>query len=265
MLVVVILSGIVVLLTLIWVLQRGLIYFPASHLPSITEMLPGAEEVAFETEDGLTLQAWFLPARSAAAEACVLVFNGNAGNRAYRAPIAEMLASAGFDVLLFDYRGYGGNPGRPSESGLLLDARAARAYLDRRYPDGERQIIYYGESLGTGIAVALAAERAPAALILRSPFTSLVDVGRAHYPFLPVGLLLRDRYDSVRTIRQIDCPLLVVAGDRDRIVPARLSRELFEAAPQQHKRFFILEGADHNDPALALSPRIVDEILRFLR
>ena len=112
--------------------------------------------------------------------------------------------------------------------------------------------------------MALAAERAPAALVLRSPFTSLVDVAKVHYPYLPVGMLLRDRYPSVRRIVDVSCPLLVVAGGDDRVVPFEQSRMLFEAAEQPDKRFVVFEGADHNDPELAQGPRLVDSVMQFL-
>ena len=147
----------------------------------------------------------------------VIVFNGNAGNRAFRAPLAAALAEHGISVLLFDYRGYGGNPGSPSEEGLAADARAARRYVAGRA--GSDRIVYFGESLGSGVAVRLAAEQPPAALILRSPFTSLTDTGRHHYPFLPVGMMLIDRFASIDRIRDIRCPLLVIAADHDSVVP----------------------------------------------
>ena len=122
-------------------------------------------------------------------------------------------------MLLLDYRGYVGNPGSPSEDGLLADARAARAYLLSRADVDPARLVYFGESLGAAVAVALAAEHPPAALILRSPFTSLADIAAVHYPFLPAGLMLRDRYESIERIGRVRAPLLVVAGQRDRIVP----------------------------------------------
>jgi len=194
----------------------------------------------------------------------VLVFNGNGGNRSLRAPLAERLHRAGHGVLLFDYRGYGGNPGSPTEEGLIADARAARAWLvDREDVDPER-LVYFGESLGTGVAVALAAESPPAALILRSPFTSLVDVGKMHYPVLPVRTLLADRFESIDRIARVRCPLLIVAGDADSIVPWELSRRLYEAAPQADKRLLTLAGADHNDPALLAGDELMEAVDAFL-
>jgi fermentation-respiration switch protein FrsA (DUF1100 family) len=194
----------------------------------------------------------------------VIVFNGNAGNRGYRAGLATALARRGFAVLLFDYRGYGGNPGTPSEEGLARDARAARDYLRSRRDVDPDRIVYFGESLGSAVATTLAVESPPSALILRSPFTSLEDVGRHHYPFLPVRWLLQDRFATVDRIRRLAAPLLVIAGDRDRIVPTALSLRLYESASEP-KTLRIVRGADHNDAALAEGEGLIESIVEFLR
>jgi uncharacterized protein len=249
----------VVIVALTWALQRRLIYLPTQVVPAPPAPV---EEVTFETDDGLALAGWFLPATDERREVGVLVSNGNAGTRALRLPLAERLADAGFDVLLFDYRGYGGNPGSPSEDGLHRDALAARQHLaDRPETDPDR-LVYFGESLGAGVALGLAVEHPPAALVLRSPFTSLVDVGRVHYPFLPVRLLLRDRYPSLERIATVDVPVLVVAGEADRIVPLEQSRELEAAAPGP-SRFVTVPGAGHNDAALTYGDRVIAEVVDF--
>src|SRR5690606_32358147 len=175
------------------------------------------------TEDDLRLEGWFVPPAARPTGQAVVVFNGNAGNRAHRAPMAAALARAGHAVLLFDYRGYGGNPGLPSERGLLRDGRAAVEAVASRPDIDPSRIVYFGESIGTGVAVQVAVERPPHGLILRSPFTSLVDVGREHYPFLPVAWLARDRFDSMARAADIRSPLLVIAGTADSIVPYGLS------------------------------------------
>jgi fermentation-respiration switch protein FrsA (DUF1100 family) len=255
-----------VLLFGIWKAQRALIYFPDRGEPrsaSTVVALPGATDVAFETADGLTLEGWFVPAPDPPSGGAVLVFNGNAGNRSYRADIAGAFRRSGLAVLLFDYRGYGGNPGEPSEEGLILDGRAARRYLTSRPDVDPGRLIYYGESLGAAVAVAVAAADEPAALILCSPFTSLVEVGRVHYPWLPVGLLLRDRWLSIERIRHLDGPLVVIAGDRDEIVPYDQSVALFHAAPQELKTFFEVQGAQHNDRYVT-DPSVMERVTRFL-
>ncbi len=251
------------LVVLAWASQRWMIYYPTGDVPPVAAVLPGAEEVVFDTDDGLRLSGWFVPARGPA-RAAVLVLNGNGGNRVLRAPLARGLAERGFDVLLLDYRGFGGNPGTPSEAGLIRDVRAARRYLATRPAPAPGRVVLFGESLGAAVAVASAVEDPPSALILRSPFTSLVAVGRRHYPFLPVGLLLRDRYPSLERVASVRCPLLVVAGDRDRIVPASDSRALYDAAPSPRKRWLLVPGAGHNDPALLDGPEFLDAVAGFL-
>jgi uncharacterized protein len=261
-------------LGLLWLFQRRLIYFPTpGPVPPAASVLPSAEDVTFETADGLRLHGWFVPADPGAAGSgaarpepegpAVLVCNGNAGDRSMRAALAAALSRLGLGVLLFDYRGYGGNPGSPSEDGLAADARAALAYLAARPEVDPARLVYFGESLGAAVALRLATERPPAALVLRSPFASLAEVGRAHYPVLPVSLLLRDRYDAAALAGRLAAPLLVVAGARDRIVPASHSRRLFDAAPQP-KRLVVLDGVDHNDLDLLAGPRLQAELRAFL-
>jgi len=259
------LALVVALVSLVSLFQRRLIYFPFAAVPQPDAVgMPGAERVRLRTDDGLELGAWFLPSARQPAAVAVLVFNGNAGHRAFRAPLAAALASRGMSVLLFDYRGYGGNMGVPSESGLAMDARAARAYLDGRRDVNHDRIVYFGESLGGGVAIRLATERPPFALILRSPFTSLLEIGQIHYPWLPVRLLLRDRYSSLDRIGQVRAPVLVIAGDRDTIVPPENSRRLYEAAPKP-KQWAVIAGADHNDDELLSGKQMLDAIETFLR
>jgi uncharacterized protein len=250
------------LVLLIWIGQRRLIYFPFGEVPEPGALgLSQAESITLSTEDGLTLGAWFVPAATPRRAITVIVFNGNAGNRAFRAPLAAGLAQRGMSTLLLDYRGYGGNPGTPTEEGLARDARAARRYVSSRA--GRDRIVYFGESLGSGVAVRLAVEQPPGALMLRSPFTSLTDIGRHHYPVLPVGLLLADRFASIDRIRDVRCPVLVIAADRDSIIPTDQSRRLFEAAPEP-KQLLIVEGTDHNDYELLAGRRVLDAIAEFL-
>lgn len=251
-----VLASIVVLLGAFWLTQRRMMYFPSGDVGTPADAgLARGQSITFKTSDGLTLGGWFVPASSVPAPT-VIVFNGNAGNRAYRADIATGLLAEGFSVLLFDYRGYGGNSGSPTEEGLAIDARAARDYVLTRTDVDPLRVVYFGESLGSGVAVRLASEHAPMALVLRSPFTSFVDVGRVHYGWLPVSALLSDRYASIDRIGQVRSPVLIIAGSRDAIVPAEQSRRLFEAALEP-KKLVMLEGADHNDEALTAGPQVI--------
>ncbi len=252
-------------LAFIWAMQRRIMYFPTSVVPAPSAIgLNDVEAVTFETMDGLSLSGWFFAVSGPSPPVTVLVFNGNAGNRAHRAPLAAALRHHGFQVLLVDYRGYGGNPGAPSKDGLAADARAARTYLAGR-PDVElSRLVYFGESLGTAVAVDLADEHPPSALVLRSPFTSMIDLGRYHYRFLPVGLLLRDRFSAIDQIRRIRVPLLVIAGAQDRIVPIDNTRRLYDAA-MEPKTLLVLSDADHNDYELLAGVEMIQAIVRFLQ
>jgi uncharacterized protein len=253
--------GIVVL----WALQRRLIYFPMAGVPAPAAVgLPGAQAVSFGTSDGVTLHGWFVPPAGTPLGMTTIVFNGNAGHRGFRAPLAAMLADSGVATLLFDYRGYGENEGEPSEEGLAEDARAAYRHVVARKDVDPDRVVYFGESLGAAVAVRLATEHVPRALILRSPFTSLLDAGRYHYPFLPVATILRERYASIDRIADVTCPVLVITPEHDSIVPSAQSRRLYEAA-QSSKRLVVIEGADHNDYEVLAGPRMKAEILRFLR
>ncbi|GGI09213.1 alpha/beta hydrolase [Egicoccus halophilus] len=241
-----------------WFFQRQLIFLPDRTTPTPPA---GVETVTLRTGDGLELSAWYL-VPSEAPVATVLALPGNAGNRELRLPLAQGLVARGHAVLLVDYRGYGGNPGRPSEAGLLADARAARDHLEARDDVEPDRLVHLGESIGTGVAAALTAERPPAALVLRSPFPSLTEVGARHYPFLPVRWLLRDEFATGRHLAGWDGPTLVVAGDADTIVAPELSARVAEATDA---RRLWLPGVDHNDRALLDGDAYLDAVDAFVR
>ncbi len=232
-------------------LQRQLIYFPdARAVPSAGEAIPGARDVTLRTSDGLTLGGWFVPpdVREDMGIA-VLVAPGNGGNRSDRIGLATELRRRGLAVLLIDYRGYGANPGSPSEDGLARDAVAAsEALKELGYPP--RRTIYFGESLGGGVVAALQAQRPPAGVVLRSPFTELADVGAHHYPWLPVRLLLDDRFAVSAPLRESEVPVTVIYGDRDSVVPTALSARVADEAASLFERV-VLPGADHNDRVMS--------------
>jgi len=246
----------VAMLGLLWVFQRNLIYLPTQSVPAPPI---DVEEVTYDTEDGLTLTAWLV--ESEPGRGAVIVFNGNAGNRSHRLPLGRALADMGLIVLLTDYRGYGGNPGSPSEQGLARDARAAVDYVADRFDDVP--LIYFGESLGAGVAIGLAADHPPQSMILRSPFVSLPDIAAVHYPWLPSSLLLEDRFHNTERVGAIDTPLLVVAGTEDVIVPPEQSRAVYDAASEP-KEFISVDGAGHNDTALLDGDEMIERISEFL-
>lgn len=232
--------------------QRQLMYLPDTSAPSAAASgVPEMTDILLTTEDGLRLKSWYRPAQSGAPT--VVYFCGNGGHIGYRGFKIRPLLDAGLGVLMVSYRGYGGNPGSPTEDGLYSDGRAALAYL--RGTGVPRKLwVLYGESLGSGIAVHLAQEirdaaqdEAPVgALILESPFTSMADAAGDHYPWVPTQFLVRDRYDSAEKIVRIKSPLLIVHGDQDNVVAARHGRRLFELASEpKEARFF--KDAGHND------------------
>jgi len=240
----------VAVVVLMYVLQRNIMYHP--HVPKPTRAESGVadmEEVRFSTKDGLELFAWYAASKEAA-KPTVVLFHGNAGSLGDRGFKARVFLDAGFGVMLVEYRGYSQNPGAPTEQGLYADGRAAVAYLKGLGLKGADMVLY-GESLGTGVVSQLAAEAAEAgdaaaAVVLEAPFTSTVDAGATHYPFLPVRLLMKDRYDSLSRIASIQAPLFIVHGEKDWTVPQHLGRRLFDAA-QDPKEALWIPKAGHND------------------
>ena len=247
---------------MLWAFQRQLVYYPdPTSVPPAGEVIDGARDVTLHTADGLELGAWFVPAAGTTRTGmAVLLAPGNGGNRAGRAELAAELSRRGLAVLLIDYRGYGGNPGSPSEDGLAADADAAVAALaDLGFPPD--RTLYLGESLGTGVVAALQHRHPPAGIVLRSPFTELADVGAHHYPWLPVRALLRDRFPVAEHLAASEVPVTVIYGDRDSVVPPALSARVADAAPALVDRV-VLTGADHNDPVM-FGARVADEVARL--
>jgi pimeloyl-ACP methyl ester carboxylesterase len=248
-----VLAVVVLPVVVLWAFQRRLVYLPdRTPVPPAATVLADAEDVVLHTADGLALGAWFT--RPPNASATVLVASGNGGSRAGRAPLAAKLAEAGLAVLLFDYRGYGGNPGSPTEEGLALDVRAAHRFLTEEHPG---PILYYGESLGGAVVTELALEHPPAGMLLRSPFTDLAAAGAEQFPFLPVRLLLRDRFPVRDSVARLRVPTVVVLGTADSIIPPAQSREVASAAGA---KLIEIAGADHNDPVLLEGPQVIDAV-----
>jgi fermentation-respiration switch protein FrsA (DUF1100 family) len=261
--VVVVLATVAVLLALVWAFQRRLIYLPfPAHVPPVATVLAAAREVTLRTDDGLELGAWLVPASEPDRAIAVLVAAGNAGNRSLRAPLAAALARKGLAVLLFDYRGYGGNRGRPTQAGLALDVRAALRFLSHEVGLPRDRLLYFGESLGAAVVTELATEAEPAGLVLRSPFVDLASVGRVHYPFLPVRKLLRDRYPLAEQLARVRAVTTVVYGSDDTIVPPEQSRAVAAAAGGP-TRAVEIEGADHNDRALLDGALLIEAVVEL--
>jgi fermentation-respiration switch protein FrsA (DUF1100 family) len=226
-------------------LLNALLYFPSR---AIIETPDGVgldhRELELQTDDGERLHAWWIGARTNSL-GHLLLCHGNAGNIGDRVLHAALLTAAGFDVLLFDYRGYGRSSGRPSEQGTYRDARAALTGLLEQPEVDPARLFYLGESLGGAVALDLALERPPAGLVLLAAFTGVRELGRVHYPFVPAPLI-PDAYPTVRRVHELRPPLLVLHGDRDDIVPLSQGRALFDAATEP-KRMHVFPGLGHND------------------
>ena len=238
--------------------QRRLLYLPDRTPPDLALAgLDDMEPVELTTDDGLSLLAWYASARDTG-KATLVYFHGNAGHIGNRADRVRPYLDAGHGVLLVSWRGYGGNEGSPTEDGLYRDGRAAFAFLDRVGVLPEATIVY-GESLGSGVAVQLARERRVGGLVLESPYTSIPSVAAHHYWYVPATYLVRDRFDSLSKIGEIDAPLLVLHGERDRVIPVEFGRELFAAAREPKTwRGFMQAGHDLYDFGAA------DAVLAFL-
>ena len=232
---------------LLYLLQRRLIYRPDRPERSRPVLGPlaelGVREIALATADGLELFSWYRPPPANAP--VILYCHGNGGHIGYRAERLARFVEAGYGALMLEYRGYGGNPGRPTEQGLYADGAAALAFLGREGIARER-IVVYGESLGGAVAVRLALACRPAALVLECPFTSLVDIGRLRFPFVPVRLLLRDRFELISAIGEVTAPVLVLHGERDGIVPVAYGRAVLAAAGEPKEGWFAPQARHMN-------------------
>ena len=240
---IVLLVGYVGAVALLYMVQRALMYFPdTERMPPAAAGLPGAQEILLDAADGERLVAWHVPPRGD--RPVVLYLHGNGGALSHRAERFRALTADGTGLVAIDYRGFGGSTGRPSEAGLLIDAQTAYGFAAARYPAA--RIAVWGESLGTGVAVALAAERPAGRLVLEAPFTSAVDLAARRYPFVPVRWLMKDQFRSDLRVASVAAPLLVLHGARDTIVPIEYGERLFGLA-REPKRFVRFPQGEHED------------------
>lgn len=235
--------------TYMYVQQRNIVFEPStSDVAQAVGEVPNASNVTLETPDGVSLKAWWVEPQLD--YPIYLYLHGNAGNLVGsfsnpkgRAERFAGLTQAGAGLLALSWRGYGGSGGEPSEAGFLVDAETALSWIQQRYP--ERQIILFGESLGTSIAVQLAASRRLGALVLDSPYTSIVDVGQGKYPWLPVRMLSKDHFESLLHAGQVTEKALVQHCTEDKVVPYVMGQQLFEALGSQDKHFETIQGECH--------------------
>jgi uncharacterized protein len=230
-------------------IQRSLVFHPWPGDPGQAEAA-GMVAVKTTAADGVSVIQWYTPPLPG--QAVVVLFHGNGGTVTALEPWAEAFRARGCGVVLADYRGYSGNPGLPSEEGLYADGRAVLDWLATQGVE-DRRIVLLGWSLGTGVAVQMAVERHPAALVLLAPYTSIADVGARRYPIFPVRMLMRDRFDSMSKIAAVDTPVMIVTGDRDRVVPPDMGHDLFAAAREPKRALFLPEAGHLITPTKAFA------------
>lgn len=264
-------TGLAILAMLAW-FQRSLIYYPTkSHdlAASNAETTQAVVDVQVTTHDGLRLNGWLalsgekrtappnVPKHLAQGRPLVIIFPGNGGHRAMRQYLLQLLGTLGADALIFDHRGFGDNPGNPTEYQLTKDAQSIWKYATEELKVPPQRIVLYGESLGGGVASRLAGDLGgqgiePGGLVIQASFDSLVAAGKHHFRWLPVSLMLIDRFESDKHIAWVKCPILSLHGQKDQIVPIELGKRLFQAAPEKSasgvpKEMVILPRSNHND------------------
>lgn len=246
------------ILVILFFAQRQLMY-PADprRIAPAAAGFAKAREVEVRASDGTRLVAWYVAPE--AGKPVVLYFHGNGSNLANRVQRFDLLTRNGAGLLALGYRGYGGSGGVPSERGLIDDARAAHSHLQKLGVAPER-IVLFGESLGAGVAVALASERKVAALVLEAPFSSAADVAASVYWMFPVRWLIRDSFDSTSRISEISAPVLILHGDADRVIPMRFGQRLYAAA-NEPRRFVAVPGGGHQ---IMEQPHVLQQVRAWI-
>lgn len=259
-----ILLGLAVVFAVVYVkgFERRNIFFPTKEI----DYLPGEfglnyEDVYFSTSDGLKLNGWFMPAKDP--RATLLFCHGNAGNISHRLEVVELFNKLDLNVFIFDYRGYGKSPGRPSEKGTYLDALAAYNYLVSRKDVDKDRILAYGKSLGGAVAIELATKVEVCAAIVESTFTSTIDMGKEIYPFLPLKFIVTMDYDAISKIGRIAAPKLIIHSKDDEVVPLYMGQRLFQAASEP-KEFYQMHMGGHNEALFMAKDEFRKRIDEFL-
>src|SRR5262245_13717609 len=239
-------TGYLTLAAVMYVAQRGIMYFPENFRTAPADAgLAQAEEVVLDTPDGARVIVWHVPPK--ADRPVWLYFHGNGGSLRYRVDRFRELTAQGEGLVALSYRGYAGSTGRPTEAGLIADARAVYDFAVKQY--AADRIVLWGESLGSGVALALAAERPVARIVLEAPFLSAVDIAAGAYPFLPVRLLMKDQFRSDLRVAKVKAPVLILHGDRDKVVPIASGQMLYKLITSP-KRFVRIAGGGHENLGL---------------
>ncbi|WP_376098940.1 alpha/beta hydrolase [Roseomonas sp. CCTCC AB2023176] len=246
----------------LWAAQERLIFYPDARPLAVPREAESFRLERLTTADGVALG--FLAAPPAPGRPVIVLFHGNAGNAADRVALLRPVTAAGYGLVLAEYRGYGGNPGAPSEAGFLADARAHLDWAAARWPDAP--LILWGESIGTGVATRMAAERPASGLILDAPYTSVAALAARTAPFLPVRLFLRHPFDSLANVAAIRAPVLLLHGEADGVIPVAQGRRMAAAIAEAGGRVetVVLPGVGHPALYADASGRAMAAVLAFL-
>ncbi len=251
----------VVIVVYLLINQTRMVFLPSNSIETIpSDIGLEFEDIYFFTEDSVRLNGWFIPAAN---EQAILLFcHGSGGNISHRMESFQLFNRLGLSVFIFDYRGYGKSEGRPSETGTYMDARAAWDYLVSEKGIAEKKIVILGRSLGSAVAAHLALEVKPEAIIVESAFTSVGDLGAELYPVFPVRMLSRFKYSTVKYVREINCPVLVIHSPDDEIIRYHHGQKIYLAA-HEPKQFLEIEGS-HNDGFLVSGKRYEEGVKAFI-
>ena len=238
--------------------QRNLLYHPSENNYLNDKITFNYEEIFIETDKNINLKSWFIK-KDLNRFKTILIFHGNAGNLFNRVYKLNELNKLDVNILLISWRGFSGNKGKPTEKNLYHDAEEAIKWLNNRGAIS-KNIILYGESLGTGVATELGTSNAFGGIILESPFTSIANAAKIYYPYLPVNIILKDRYDSIGKIKNITTPILIMHGKKDNIVPQKMGLELYEKANQPKFSYF----PENDDHMMEYNDNLLNSIKLFI-
>ena len=238
--------------------QRSLLYLPSENNYLSDKISFDYKEIFIETDKNVKLKSWFIE-KDLKKFKTILFFHGNAGNLFNRVYKLNELNKLDLNILIISWRGFSGNEGEPSEKNLYHDAKEAVKWLNNRGVDN-KNIILYGESLGTGVATELGKRNIFGGIILESPFTSIAKAAKIYYPYLPVNIILKDKYDSIEKIQRINTPVLIMHGKKDNIVPQKMGLELFEKANQPKFNYF----PENDDHMLEYNDKLLNNIKLFI-
>jgi fermentation-respiration switch protein FrsA (DUF1100 family) len=247
-----------IVLTYIYLFQRNLLYHPSDNSYQGDEINFDYKEIFIQNKEGIKLKAW-LHEKDLVNKKTIIFFHGNAGNLRNRNYKLNELSKFDVNFLIVAYRGFSGNQGKPSERGLYEDARSTLDWLKIKGVK-EKNLILYGESLGTAVAIEIAQNKYLAGIILESPFTSMVELAQKYYPVLPVKFLLKDKYETIKKLPNINSPLLVLHGKLDNIVPFSMGKKLFEKANEPKFKYFV----DNDDHMVRYDQKLLNEIKKFI-